>query len=615
MKCKVWIKDIDKKVCTFLEERKYEITLVFLIFIGKIFINSFLGVCTQNTGGDEIGTIAGMTILSGYDWSEMISQTNYYGFGYSILMTPAFMFIKSPILLYQTLLAYNAFCLAMSALCAYKILTNFWGVKKRDAAWLAAASVTFVNNVLLTNTVANESALILIMWVCLYVLNHLVYNRENGKKVTGLSGALAFLLSYGLLVHTRIIYFWGMMIVFVFFYFVIRKKVLVNLPSFLSIFLLGVFINRKIIRHVQNLLWKKAGENVLDNSIESLGGILERYQWVFKYNGFKATVFTFVGEIWGTMSLTGGILLVALILMTVIVLKRKDWEHSVAMVCTTVSVFAVYIAIIVSVSLGAAHGVYNEATQGIASKWYIYVRYTALVMGPIFMITLYKMVSLNYDMIKKYIRIAAGVFIFTHFVFIIKIAPKFIGIRNDFSGEYLNYILLMGMKYGDEFSVQGYIRIVLLSSLLFSLIIYGYKKRNSRCVIILVLIYNCFSAFYITLNSNSIVSNHQQEKFEEFFYIVNELQNGEEKNTIILRHNESPTYSYVCRFFFGKNEIEYWYDETERDETFLFSSVDLDGIYSDGYYRIADSQDSFMYIKGDILYQKAIESGYELYTR
>ena len=81
MKCKVWIQDIDKKVCTFLEERKYEITLVFLIFIGKIFINSFLGVCTQNTGGDEIRTIAGMTILSGYDWSEMISQTNYYGFG------------------------------------------------------------------------------------------------------------------------------------------------------------------------------------------------------------------------------------------------------------------------------------------------------------------------------------------------------------------------------------------------------------------------------------------------------------------------------------------------------------------------------------------------------
>ena len=434
-----------EKARKFVQSYRYQILLLTVLFIFKSYMNTHLYGLVQNTGNDEIGTIAGATLFTSMDWTDVVSKTSYYGFGYSILMTPFLRVINDTVLLHQVLLMYNTVCICICAIICFNIQCRYLLVKDKKLAFLIAlASVTFENNMLLTNVVANEPALILILWVTINALLYLKEKKEKGEQTKVLIGTLflAVVLIYGLLIHTRIIYIWGATAVFVVVYAIHKKKCIINIPIFAGVFVSGYVIATRLIEHVQNILWRAQEGEVLNNSIQSLNGNLEKYLEVFTWNGFKATVYTVLGEIWGMVSLTGGLFAFALVLMVISLIKfrkirfiEKEGENFEYVIIT---VTALYVAILGSVSLGAADAIQDVAAAGEATKWYMYVRYTALVIGPIIMLTLIYLTDKIKKLEKKSVYLYATVLIYIliGFAFMFKIAPKFIGVSNRVSGEY-----------------------------------------------------------------------------------------------------------------------------------------------------------------------------------
>ena len=68
----------------------------------------------MTTGQDEFGTVASASYFAGYDWSAMVSEIKYYGFGYSILMAPIYWITDNPQIIFQVMIGFNSICLGIS---------------------------------------------------------------------------------------------------------------------------------------------------------------------------------------------------------------------------------------------------------------------------------------------------------------------------------------------------------------------------------------------------------------------------------------------------------------------------------------------------------------------
>lgn len=621
---RIWMLKVMEVIKKFVQRYQWQILLFVVLFTAKSYMNTYLYGLVQNTGNDEIGTIAGATLLTEFDWTNVISRISYYGFGYSIWMTPALLLINDAVLLHQILLMYNTVCICICAIICFNIQCHYLAVKdKKLAFFIALASVTFENNLLNTNAIVNEPALILILWITLNLLLHLKEKKDRGESNVVGTLCLAFVLIYGLLIHTRVIYIWGVTAVFIVLYVIYKRKCVINIPAFLAVFVCGYIAAVRVISYVQNILWKPEEGEVLNNSIQSLNGNLASYLEVFTYKGFKATVYTALGEIWGMTCLTGGLFAFAFVLMVIALIRfgNKEYIEGVGenFHFIVLTVTALYVAILGSVSLGAADAIKDVAAAGEPSKWYMYVRYTALVIGPIIMFTLVWLTN-KVKSTKTYFRYQYAVvfvYIVIEFVFLLKIAPKFTGVSNRGSGEFLNYMALMGMEYRENFMPVHFIRILIISCVALGIILFCIKRNKKIFIPIIVLGLNIFSFTYVTLKGNSYVSQELYALFSEAYHCVAvEWEMNPDNCAIMTGERALSSYINSCQFSFPEWNIicQSFYDEEERENQIVFSAT-LDDSYLLLDYKLAwvnEDETSYMFIRGEEIEEKARESGYTL---
>ena len=106
------------------KERKVKIFIVLFIIIyylptywTKMYISS-----------DEFSAIAVPAILSGVDWRETVALNSYHGIGYTILMTPLFLFCKNYVLAHAVIILYGISVKIISAELLYDIFENYFNV-------------------------------------------------------------------------------------------------------------------------------------------------------------------------------------------------------------------------------------------------------------------------------------------------------------------------------------------------------------------------------------------------------------------------------------------------------------------------------------------------------
>lgn len=542
------------------------ICIIFLcVFTVKTIFNMLLFVLVQNTGGDEIGTIAGATLLANIDWSEVISKTSYYGFGYSIFMTPVFWFFEEPYIIYHILLEYNAVCLGASAVICYMILTKaFMITNELEKIIVSIASVVFVGSLSSTNFITNECAIILILWILLYLLVLLHIRKNENRNMIALSILLGFTLSYGLLIHTRVLFFWGAAFIYIFTYWLIKRKFVVHIPSLIVTLATGYLFTRGLTKYVQNTLWLASGSE-LNNSIEKIGVGFKNYLYILSWDGIKAFINTVIGQVYGMFNLTGGLMAIFLALICIlvshliitlvkrekIIIKNEIW------VTLGVTVVILFAALFIIIDLGALKKTIIAVENNRESKWYLYVRYWGECIGPaLLLLYVYLKKYYNRKIVQKIVKLSFALFLLSFFLFIFYLAPVFEGVTNSSSAIYYSYAGTLMMRRGAEFALGQFILLSHVVCIILVFFCWCLKKKKIIFIFIIYIMLSISSYGYSTVSISRENSRDYYDDFTETRNVVINTLKGNHLKESIYCDTENKSFLYATQFYFPKNSIK-----------------------------------------------------------
>lgn len=140
--------------------------------------------------------------LSGYDWTELISASAYYSFGYSFILIPLFWLhrlgLSMPIV-YRLAIVLNAFFLSGCYLMAlYMIKELFKDIPDRLKQIIALFATLYIGNMAQMGLAWSETFLLFMFW-CTVVLLYRVIKKPGYRNIFGLVLTTAWLFA----VHMR----------------------------------------------------------------------------------------------------------------------------------------------------------------------------------------------------------------------------------------------------------------------------------------------------------------------------------------------------------------------------------------------------------------------------
>lgn len=116
-----------KRIANLFHQHPYLCVFVLSFLIRILFL---IPIQTMSISGDEIFSFWPAAKLAGMDWSGVMEGYRYYGFGYTLLLTPFFLLIHNPVVLYKCLVILMiVFQSAAAPICAH-LLKTYLGIQK-----------------------------------------------------------------------------------------------------------------------------------------------------------------------------------------------------------------------------------------------------------------------------------------------------------------------------------------------------------------------------------------------------------------------------------------------------------------------------------------------------
>ena len=148
---------------------------------------------------DEFGYWSNAASLAGYDWKELIAETPYYAWGYSIWLIPIIIFLRTPEVWYKAAIFLNIFLLIISYfLCCGVAKRLFSKVNKNIIYIVCFLVIIYPSNIIYAQVAWSETLLYCLMWVATYLMIKLDEKFSYPKTV-----ALILILLYMYMVHAR----------------------------------------------------------------------------------------------------------------------------------------------------------------------------------------------------------------------------------------------------------------------------------------------------------------------------------------------------------------------------------------------------------------------------
>ena len=216
--------------------------------------------------------------ISGYDWSELISVSAYYSYGYSLILVPLFWLNRlgiSMTILYRLAIVMNACFLSGCYLMALYMIRELFKDIPDGLKYIVSLFVTlYIGNTAQMGFAWTETFLLFIFW-CIVVLVYRVMKKTSYLNILGLVAALAELFA----IHMRSI---GVVIAACFIlicFFISRRKEIDKKYIFYTIAMSAVFFCLVIIlkNYVNDYIYLgTAGESVnnVQSNVGRLGGLL-----------------------------------------------------------------------------------------------------------------------------------------------------------------------------------------------------------------------------------------------------------------------------------------------------------------------------------------------------
>lgn len=320
--------------------RKIKISesLLILVLCFGVNILSFLCPITMRIVTDNLGALTGAARLAGYAWEAFESVSPYYGQGYYILFAPLFMLTDNPFIIWGTIIIVNAVVRALGGCMAYTISYKYLNLGRGISVGMALLSQMFIaaNSILRPN---NETPLFLVVWLCALCVVRLLAAREKRTQIIR-TLVLVAVLSYGLLIHTRVLLLFictlGGLLVFS----VLYKKALLHVPTAVVSGVIGYLATKAVKGYIVGL---KGVANLAESHNATLE--LERYTQNAVW-GIKEAVLLVFSNLYRLMISTYGLaamgILAAIIILCALLFKRGDSEkHQDTPDCVLVAIYGV----------------------------------------------------------------------------------------------------------------------------------------------------------------------------------------------------------------------------------------------------------------------------------
>lgn len=273
-----------KKWCTQNKESLFVVILL-LCFCGYNISRSYGFVLFP----DEFGYWAYASMLTGYDWSDIVSLGSYYSYGYSLILFPIFVLCKNAVIAYRMAIAVNFILLGVCFFIWKKLIEKLFehiGEKRKTfyaaiavfyPSWLFYGRITLAEIVIVTLYAA----------ICLLLYDYLEYNRMSTLII------LVLALVYIHFVHMRTIAVLIACVITLVIYYAMKKNRIKQCITFLGliaiIFLLGYGLKEWITGNIY-----AASDSV---NVNDYAGQKGKIAYIFTEEGVRNLIVSVAGKV------------------------------------------------------------------------------------------------------------------------------------------------------------------------------------------------------------------------------------------------------------------------------------------------------------------------------
>lgn len=599
---------------------KAGILCFFLMFAYHIIFN--MQIPCMRSLPDEMGAVALGAKLAGYNWNYVTTHPEvYYGSANVIFAFPIFVFVKDPLVQYQLLLAAAAFMKAAAGFIVVKISMDYYDVNSLRAV-LFGIICTLITPARSSN-IDNEPMLILMCWIVLYLI--LVISRADTKKEKIIfTILLSFFLAYAQSAHTRavlyILLLTGMLVV----HYLVEKKTVLHIPTFIISFLVFFAIVRKGIAWCTLHLFTAPEGNtiaVVSTFANLIDNVSDNLKSLARPAAIRSCFDIVCGNIWCMGVFSCG----TLIYISVYVIK-KLYRNVKCLICrrqTENEDILYYLALFgilgVVVTIMGLSITWKESVvdlhegEGVISRGLFYLRYYGNYFGIImlyFLILWEKDKLFDKKVLKATIGIIAGCCAYSFVSFISPLLGA--GYTNlDWFG-YFAPLSLTGAGWDDKRQTLFYFTNATFISMAVFTWLSGKKGKEYVAAILMVVLLYQYGFNVLQWDVKYAGSEHYYQAANGIYELKRAHPKIFDSVDNIYYFSDSFGSQYIVQFMLGKTEVFLREAYQEDDESMILAYEDIDGIDLNEYQYMVIDENEILYIKGDKLQKMVEEEGFIL---
>lgn len=493
-------------------ENEYFISYLFA-FIPRVVLILLFAYPLRVTG-DELFLFAVPAKLAGLDWGGVMSRYRYYGPGFSVFLTPLFIYLKDPVLIYRITLIIVAALQSTIALMSCHILKRFFKIE--NSFFIITTSIMCAYCMSQYPTyMYNEHIYVICVWGVAICCFYLVEYIENKKKKILFSVLLTFVFLYALSVHARAITLViAFLIVYILFYLLFNKKIAYLSPIILG-YGIGNMLNNKLTEKIVNSIAIKSTDlNILN--IQNTQVSFSIPKEIVTDNYFQIAVRNIIlGQLDTWNVFTGGMAIVSLVLGCYLWIqvfqKRIDFSSEFPFLLIWTFFMGCIVITILGQSfqwgMGVAEALKKENYSADSLRALTYLRYLCAYFPPVLLITnVYFLKETRvFEKIRKYILLILLLLTSLWVKLILPFAQNtYIGL-----GEKAAFSFVPFGK--QNISISNYLPGILSVFLIFSVLCMLIKKKKAVYISSVL-----FLLFFFQYNSKVILGDGQIGKIDYY---------------------------------------------------------------------------------------------------
>ncbi len=564
---------------------------------------------------DEICTLNGAAYCAGLDWSKVVGEGSYYGFGFYALLFFIFKVSDNPNFIYHFIITVLALIQSSTALVCFHIFESIFKIKERK--WSVIASIT-CSYMVVSRAIAivNEHPMILITWILIWIILLMCEHQDHKSKKAIYTFLVMLLLTYSLLIHTRAVTYWIAFFLLIILYGAVYRKCLVSIPIIIGTVAAAVPTGKYLIKNYQDSIWSGA-KTIVNAAID-----VSSADHVFKIENINSVIDIILGEINTIGVYTGGISYFAIVVCIYCLakcMKKKESAGDNGKLFAIVIFCGACVGItITGMIFSWGNGVIYGVSKNITYDYYpykalTYIRYFGPYLGPLLMVLLFY-VKKNGKEVCKLISVAVLIVIPIQLYWVENIIPM-ISHNSVTNQAFMLFTLWNENKELESGIYYGGIMFMIFSLFMYGCFIYYKKEMISIMLILLVLflqyVYGVYAQDTVWAEKNFIQADGGYEwvrNIEKDIEIPNEIY---VKDNVSASHHKS---YYIYQFMLNRYVIIPGEPEEDLGEAILFenTSENIETLCNIGFKYMQLDENEYVFVKGEELLKNLHEAGWNL---